>query len=586
VQAQAALGELRDARLDVDFAPPAGLGLSVDAGVVTGGGLLAFDAGRGVYAGAVTLAFEGLTLRAFGLLTTGRAGFSLLVVVSADFSPVPLGMGFTLNGVGGLLGVNRTVSVDALRGAVKRGDLGVVLSPPDPVANAGRLVSMIDGLFPAAAGRYVFGPVAKLGWGTPTLIAIDVGLVLELPAPVRLIVLGRLRAVLPEEREPVVRLQMELLGVIDFDRRRVAVDATLIDSTVAGFAVSGDMALRTDWGAQPAFLLAVGGFHPAFAAPPGFPALERVTIALATGENPRLRLEAYVALTSNTVQFGARVDLAARAGSFSIAGFLAFDALITIKPLAFSVEIAAKLAVKAGGHTILSVSLQLTLSGPRPWHARGKASFSILFFDVSFGFDVTIGDDPPPAQLEPVDVGALLHTALSDPRAWRAALPAGDPAVTVGDVSGLSGLLAHPLATLEVRQRVAPLDQTLERFGAQTPAGATRFHLAGATIGTHSAALNALQDVFAPGQFQQLSDQQQLSRASFEAMTSGATLGDPTINHGAPASVDVNYEQVLIPAPGIQPPEPETTPLPADLLDTLMTARPTRPQAFTMTGAA
>jgi hypothetical protein len=42
------------------------------------------------------------------------------------------------------------------------------------------------------------------------------------------------------------------------------------------------------------------------------------------------------------------------------------------------------------------VSLALTLSGPRPWRARGRASFSILFFDVSFGFDVTIDDDAPP----------------------------------------------------------------------------------------------------------------------------------------------------------------------------------------------
>ena len=125
------------------------------------------------------------------------------------------------------------------------------------------------------------------------------------------------------------------------------------------------------------------------------------------------------------MQFGARVDLAARAGSFSIAGFLSFDALVTLSPLAFVVDIAAKLAVKAGGHTLLSVSLALTLSGPRPWRARGRASFSILFFDVSFGFDVTIGDDAQPALPAPVDVAPLLLAAFADPRAWSAQLPAG-----------------------------------------------------------------------------------------------------------------------------------------------------------------
>ena len=130
-----------------------------------------------------------------------------------------------------------------------------------------------------------------------------------------------------------MRLQVDVLGVIDFDRREAAVDATLVDSRLAQFALTGDMALRMSWGAQPSFLLAVGGFHPRFAAPPGFPALERVAVALASGDNPKLRLEAYLALTSNTVQFGARVDLAARAGSFSIAGFLSFDALVTLAPL-------------------------------------------------------------------------------------------------------------------------------------------------------------------------------------------------------------------------------------------------------------
>ena len=50
------------------------------------------------------------------------------------------------------------------------------------------------------------------------------------------------------------------------------------------------MAMRLSWGPAMSFLLAVGGFHPRFAAPPGFPALERVALALASGDNPKLRL--------------------------------------------------------------------------------------------------------------------------------------------------------------------------------------------------------------------------------------------------------------------------------------------------------
>src|SRR3954452_6640948 len=197
-----------------------------------------------------------------------------------------------LVGVGGLLGINRTVAVEALRAGLKAGAVGAVVSPPDPKADPAQVVASLAGLYPPAAGRYVFAPTARIVWGSPVLITIDLCLVLELPSPVRLVALGRMRAQLPAERDPVVRLQVDLLGVIDFDQQTAAVDATLIDSRIAQFALTGDLALRMSWGPDPAFLLAVGGFHPLFAAPPGFPALDRVAVALASGDNPKLRLEA------------------------------------------------------------------------------------------------------------------------------------------------------------------------------------------------------------------------------------------------------------------------------------------------------
>ena len=72
------------------FKPPNGIGLSVDAGVVRGGGYLFFDAERGEYAGALELSFaEFLSIKAIGLITTrmpdGSKGFSLLIVMSVEF---------------------------------------------------------------------------------------------------------------------------------------------------------------------------------------------------------------------------------------------------------------------------------------------------------------------------------------------------------------------------------------------------------------------------------------------------------------------------------------------------------------------
>src|SRR5262249_31402677 len=152
------------------FKPPNGLGVAIEAGPVSGGGFLFYDPDKEQYAGALQLEFSGIALKAIGLLTTrlpgGAHGFSLLVIVSAEFPPVQIGMGFTLNGVGGLIGINRVVATDALQARLTSGALESILFPDDPVGHAQQLVETISTVFPAAQGRYVVGPTARIGWGT------------------------------------------------------------------------------------------------------------------------------------------------------------------------------------------------------------------------------------------------------------------------------------------------------------------------------------------------------------------------------------------------------------------------------------
>lgn len=573
-------GNLGVANVEIGFKGPDRLGLAIDAGPVTGGGYLAHDVAKGDYVGEIHLTFERIGARAVGIITT-KPDFSLLVLVSAEFPPIQLGLGFRLVGAGGLLGINRTIAVEKLRAGLKTGALASVLSPPEPGETAAQTVAALGQLFPPAAGRHVFAPTARIVWGTPTLITIDLALALELPSPVRLVAMGRVKAVLPNPENPIVKLQVDALGVIDFDRGEAAVDATLTDSKLAQFALTGDMALRMGWGANPSFLLAIGGFHPRFTAPAGFPALERVAIALAAGNNPKLRLEAYLAITSNTVQFGARLDLAAKAGSFSISGFLSFDALLTLAPLGFVVDIAAKLAVKAGSRTLLSVSLQLSLSGPRPWRARGRASLKILFFDVSFSFDVTIGDAVQPALPPPVDVAPLVLEAFKDPNAWTAQLP-GSAVVSLRALEPGPAILAHPLATLNVRQRVAPLERTIDRFGSSVPSGAKKFRITTATVGGVRTTLAPLQDRFAPAQFTNLSDDNKLSAPSFEDMTSGAALGADGYSTGQHVVVGLVYEQQLFPRAGVTAPAAQKVALPGDVFQALTTTAPEPEPAFAL----
>ena len=116
---------------------------------------------------------EQITLKAFGLIATrmpdGSRGYSLIVFITAeDFRPIPLGLGFTLLGIGGMVGVNRTFDQEVLRQGLKNGTLATLLFPRDPVGNAPTLIRNLASAFPARRGSYLLGLLAKIGWFTPT----------------------------------------------------------------------------------------------------------------------------------------------------------------------------------------------------------------------------------------------------------------------------------------------------------------------------------------------------------------------------------------------------------------------------------
>ena len=269
-------GNLGPMQVDLNFQPPDGAGLLIEAAGVTGGGFLKYDAPAREYSGVLQLQFSDLALQAFALISTpaaGRAGYSLLALIDADFPPVQLGWGFTLDGVGGLLALNRAASTDALHAALKANTLTSILFPKNAITNAPQILSTLDAIFPTAPGRFLFGPMALIGWGTPTLLTAAIAVIVELPEPIRIVLIARLSAKLPSESESLVRLNMDALGILDFSQDSLSLDAALFDSKLLTYTLSGSMALRANWGpsSQREFLLAVGGVHPRFSPPRDFP---------------------------------------------------------------------------------------------------------------------------------------------------------------------------------------------------------------------------------------------------------------------------------------------------------------------------
>jgi hypothetical protein len=395
--------------------------------------------------------------------------------------------------------------------------------------------------------------MVRLGWGTPTILRLDLAIMLDLPEPVRVILLGRLRVALPPtDGDSIIVVNLDSVGVLDFGRGEVSLDAMIYDSQIAAFALSGEMALRARWKDDPTFVLAVGGFHPAFSPPPGFPKLARIALSLGDGDNPRLRLESYFAVTSNTIQLGARVELHAEAAGFAADGQLAFDALVYFDPFGLQADFVAQVSITFESEVICSASLEVHLTGPSPWHVRGRASFSVLFISGEVDFDEQIGTALPPPPIPAIHVQSRLLEALAAPANWTALPPSGETVVTLRSAPERSGIYVHPLGGLTPRQRIVPLGVTLETFGAAPIDGPDRFALEAVRIGSLEPDERAdVSDSFAPAQFFQLSDAEKLSRPAFETFTSGSALRFTSFDvdeKGAGEAASLEHEVVLVDA--------------------------------------
>lgn len=534
---------------------PTGVGLTLDAGVVHGGGYLSHSVKNGIeqFGGALDLSLGPIGVSAVGLLTVGgETGFSLIIVLSVRFTPpIDLTFGFTLNAVGGILGVQRILDTDALRAQLHNHAIDHLLFPDDPVAAAPAILETLGTVFPARKGGIVIGPMLQLGWGRPTsFVTASLGLVLSLPDP-KVVILGQLKVQVPAPQLPIVDLKADVYG--EFSSERVLILIMLEDSRVGFFAVEGDLGILLRFGSSPEFAISAGGFHPRFTPPPELADLRRLAVDVSPPIIITLRAEAYLALTTNTFQLGCKVELGADVGPISAHGHLEFDAIATFSPFSFQIDLSAGVSIRFEGHTIAGIDLHLHLQGPAPWIAHGTAEFSILWWDIPVDVGpIQWGDstNPPP---EPVHARNLVRAALSDRGAWTASLPAGaDRIVALRDDPADTDFLVHPLGQLQARQSAVPLQTEITHVGGNpVPAEEHNIRLDVPVInGTPAAAFSAVEDLFPAGQFLDLTDDQKLSRPAFEPMPAGIQI-NPTgsAQFGSGEQANLQYETFRTDAP-------------------------------------
>jgi hypothetical protein len=543
---------------------PTGVGLLLEFPGGGGGGFLDFTGGpNDRYGGVLTLmigpskGFSRVAVTAFGLHElTGSPndvdrGHSFVVVLGASFRPGQhLGYGIFWIGAGGIVGINRRADTDALRERLTSGAVGNILFAEDPVRNAPVLLGDLAALFPPKSGLYVFGLTMQLGW-IPLiddyLVRLAIGIILEfdgLRRPSKAILLGSLLITIPKH-EKFLDVQIDAVGVLDFDRHTLEIDATIRRGTVMGlFKITGDGGVRASWGDTPYMLATIGGFHPKFHPEPAvFPKLNRILITVDKEHLPdgvELSASGYMAITSNTIQFGAEFTASIKAGNWKIEGSIGGDALIRM-PFYFDITIKGGVHVKYRGHNLIGVKFKGGLAGPSPLVLRGEVCISLLLFDACWSDSFTLGD----SGALPKAVLASVVPVLADELALATNLSVADDddkLVLLRHPDESGRLVLSPLGVATWSQKRVPLGLTIDTFEDGKLDSPQRLEVHAAVPTT------PFVDWFSPGSFVELSEAEEMALPAFERHQAGLTISLAAPPRSAATPIDVTYEEIRLPA--------------------------------------
>jgi hypothetical protein len=524
--------------------PPQGIGLSLNADPVIGGGFLKIISDN-EFAGELQLKILGIGAFAYGLYKTlpnGDPSFVVLIGICLPLPGIQLSFGFAVSGFGGLVGINRRADTDLLRERLTSGANGDVLFNDNPMRNAPKLLGDMQQLFPDEKGVFLIGPTLQINW--LYILKLDAGVFIELPGPRRLFIAGSARLVLGSEEFALVYLRMDFIGGIDFTKSLIFFDAVLVNSHVLGiFRITGGVALRIAYGTNGYFLFTVGGFHPSFN--PGameLPRVARVGVSVSLGI-VWLKQEMYLAITSNTFQLGSRTEAGIEIGPISAHGWFGFDALIQFKPFYFVAHVEAGFDVEVEGVSLCSVRVEGQLSGPGPLVLQAHASVRLLFIKVSGDVTIELSSNPPERAIAIPNLPEHLKAELSNPDNLR--IEGEDRSVIFAAQSTKKDdkfKLLAPVGELIWEQKRVPLNLPIEKAeGIQLGGWHTLL------IDSHLDAEKPEQDWFGVGTFLNLNDSQALNNGRFEQQQSGLRIGVDAMSEGEKSDAKIEIALVKLP---------------------------------------
>ena len=544
------------------FKFPTGVGISIDAPAVKGSGLVDYNEDTGELFGELELKIVGkFGVTAVMLVDLGTAKdhfFSFVGLISTTFTPgIPLGMGFSLTGIGGCLGLERMIDRTAVTTAVRQGTLASVFFVEDVKKHMAEMKTTAMALFPAKKGNFFVGLLGQISF--EPVLTCSFGLMVQAPSAPEAMIVGSLKVAI--SGTDVIRINVQFAGGISFEEG-LWFDASIIDSEIVGIKLEGDMAFRLNWGGPAkGFLLSIGGFHPNYTPDPGMQVADMKRLAMKMDYKIlKIGLETYLAITSNSFQIGAHLDLKIGWDKFGITGYAGFDALFQFDPFMFMFDVECGVAVKCGSWKLLSIDLAFSLSGPRPWHVSGKAKFYFLFIPIKVSFSLEWGNKQPELPNKKINLEELFREQIDNNDNWAISETAQtDDAVVVSmkpnkDEHNKADLLVQPFQTIYFNQSAIPLqlvqqgERVMDLCNNAVPSDykdlvVTGFKLPGTEIEKESGEYNLTND-FAPGLYYNLSNQEKLSTPSYKEYVSGFSLSvTQEVTKGAAQGKDpvINY---------------------------------------------
>lgn len=556
-------GGFKDIDADqLDFGPkwPTGVGFSVDAKVVKGGGFLRMDPEKGEYLGFAELkitelfCLENIALKALAIINTklpdGQDGYSFLMMISTEFDPVQLGAGFTLNGVGGMIGLHRGLNLDKITAGIKGKKYDYLLFPKDPLANLPLIITGLNDIMPIKKDHHTFGLMGIIGWGTPQILEIKIGLLFEAPAW-RFALIGIAKAEIKRKKKVVARLRLDFAIIYDPAKSLFAIDGKLNYSKLLLWKLSGDVAVRIKGGDDPFFLFCAGGFHKSYTPPDNLylpKKMERMKLVMAE-KNPKIQAELFFAFTPNSVQLGMSAHASYKNWGIGFEADLGFAALLKTEPFEFQAEVWGSVYLKFFGASF-GLELRGTVKGPRPWLIDLWVTFKIWIWKKTVRVPTIKVGEEATEHLDSIEVAPILVAQLEDERNWQGMVPA-ETASTVslratGDGTDTAGrpLYFHPIGDIHINQSQVPLNRKLDRFGHHRPGDFREFTLE--LEGLEQADERLMQTFFAPAQYFELSEEEVFQSKPFERYDSGVNIRSRAeLLAGSPLEKPGSYEEII-----------------------------------------